>query len=221
MKTRADEIVDELKKFKWDTFYDKSGIEMQSVMPDVKDPKRRFRYLFQWSLKHINKGDKVLDVGSNDGYLCYKGQEKGCEMTGLDVSKKMMESAKKQVPEATFIQGYAEKIPFEDGYFDVVNANQLLEHVKEPDIVVEEMLRVLKDKGRLLVTVPILNNLHTNEHIHHWGFYDVVKLFEKYGENFKIYWINKFIKFLPNTIEPYKKNLFAIKFIKGGGERDG
>jgi len=53
-----------------------------------------------------------------------------------------------------------ERLPFEDGAFDVVIANQVLEHVKEIFWITSEMARVLRPEGLLVVGVPNLAALH-------------------------------------------------------------
>jgi SAM-dependent methyltransferase len=50
--------------------------------------------------------------------------------------------------------------PIEPGSFDVVVCNQVLEHVFEPDAFIREIGRVLKDDGRLLLTVPFVWDEH-------------------------------------------------------------
>ncbi len=63
-------------------------------------------------------------------------------------------------------QGYVDvfgdgrRLPFADESFDTVLATEVLEHVLSPGTVVQEMARVLKPEGRLLVTVPFLQPLH-------------------------------------------------------------
>lgn len=51
-------------------------------------------------------------------------------------------------------------IPVEDGRFDRILCNQVLEHVDDPPRVVKELFRVLKPGGRILVTVPLFYQEH-------------------------------------------------------------
>jgi SAM-dependent methyltransferase len=58
------------------------------------------------------------------------------------------------------IFGDGRALPFADASFDTVLSTEVLEHVLAPQEVVDEMARVLKPGGRLLVTVPFIQPLH-------------------------------------------------------------
>jgi SAM-dependent methyltransferase len=58
------------------------------------------------------------------------------------------------------VQAYAESLPFGDSTFDAVICSEMLEHVRNPVAVMEEIRRVLKVKGALLISVPFLNRIH-------------------------------------------------------------
>lgn len=55
-------------------------------------------------------------------------------------------------------------IPFGDGSFDAVFCGEVLEHVFEPDAILEELHRVLRGGGAMLVTVPFCWNEHEVPH---------------------------------------------------------
>lgn len=54
----------------------------------------------------------------------------------------------------------AEYIPFRDGAFDTVLCTEVLEHVDNPDTVLKEIYRVLRNCGHLIVSVPFIYPLH-------------------------------------------------------------
>lgn len=56
------------------------------------------------------------------------------------------------LPGGNFVRGNADNLPFEDGSFDTVCLGDILEHVKDPHKVLNEAMRVTKD--RVVVTVP-------------------------------------------------------------------
>jgi SAM-dependent methyltransferase len=60
------------------------------------------------------------------------------------------------------IQADAASLPFGKNIFDVVVCAELLEHVYLPELVLREMMRVLKPNGILLITVPFLVPYHAD-----------------------------------------------------------
>jgi SAM-dependent methyltransferase len=98
-------------------------------------------------------GGRVLDVGCGD--RPYETLIPSREYIGLDLDTP--ESRARGKADA-FYEGRT--FPFADGYFDAVVCNQVLEHVFEPDAFVEEIARVLKAGGRLLLTVPFAWDEH-------------------------------------------------------------
>ena len=73
---------------------------------------------------------RTLDVACGTGFMTrhLRGQ-----VTGLDQSDAMLEVAAGQVPEATFVQGDALDLPFDDGAFDRLFASYFYCHLEEDD----------------------------------------------------------------------------------------
>jgi demethylmenaquinone methyltransferase/2-methoxy-6-polyprenyl-1,4-benzoquinol methylase len=72
-------------------------------------------------------------------------------VTGLDASPKAIARAQVNVPQATFVEGFAEAMPFAEAAFDVVHTSMAL-HEMEPDQrlqILQEVHRVLKPGGVL------------------------------------------------------------------------
>ena len=84
---------------------------------------------------------RVLDIGCGTGFMTrhLKG-----EVVGLDQSAAMLEIARARVPEATFVQGDALKLPFPDGAFDRTFVGNLLGVLlpAERGALVEEARRI-------------------------------------------------------------------------------
>ncbi|HUF04378.1 MAG TPA: class I SAM-dependent methyltransferase [Aridibacter sp.] len=101
----------------------------------------------------IEKGFHVLDVGSGPGHICGTLVDMGCSATGIDFSGAMVEIAREEYPGASFYEGNAEEMPFDDVAFDSSISNFVVHHLARPEEVFSEVARVLKNKGRLACAV--------------------------------------------------------------------
>jgi len=93
-------------------------------------------------------GESVLDVGCGRGYLLNQLRQAvpGARLSGVDLLD--------DVPGADFQyhQGAADSLPFDDASFDVVICTHVIEHVKDPARVVEELTRVARKK--VIIVTP-------------------------------------------------------------------
>ncbi len=98
---------------------------------------------------------RILDVGCGTGFLAFLYAEMGHEVTGIDLSPEMIETAQRKAHRqgirAAFRVGDAECIKDRDQSFDLVVARHLLWTLPDPNRAVREWLRVLRPKGRLLL----------------------------------------------------------------------
>jgi SAM-dependent methyltransferase len=102
----------------------------------------------------IEPGDHGLEVGCGPGLLTGQVHERGVEMTGLDRSPAMVERARHNVPECTFVEGDALALPLEDDAVDVGFAASVVNVVPDPQKLVREMVRVVRPGGRVSVLFP-------------------------------------------------------------------
>ena len=100
----------------------------------------------------IEKDKKVLDVGCGKGFMLHDFQEFSSAYTvaGIDVSKYAIENAMDSVKKNVKI-GDAKEIPFEDNSFDCVYAPFVISVVPDPVKVVQEMHRVCRVGGHVIV----------------------------------------------------------------------
>ena len=103
---------------------------------------------------------KVLDIGCQSGELCHKLVQTGHEAYGVDVVDELIEKARSSFPQITFECADSQKgLPFEDKYFDIVWAGDIIEHIHFTDVFVNEMNRVLKIGGHFVLSTPMHNRL--------------------------------------------------------------
>tara|TARA_R110002167_G_scaffold14301_1_gene58229 strand:- start:6294 stop:7202 length:909 start_codon:yes stop_codon:yes gene_type:complete len=106
-------------------------------------------YIF--SSGYIGKFDSVLEVGCGKGaFAKYVNKEK---YVGLDFSENAVLLAKKD-DVCVINEDISSFSTTHPGQFDVVVSFQVLEHVSNPDIFLESMVRSLKKEGKLIVAVP-------------------------------------------------------------------
>lgn len=125
---------------------------------------KSYAYLF-----NIWKGQqRVLDVGCGEGAAANWFAEIGLESYGIDFSPTAIanarhghasggtcESARKYDKMANFTcADIREGLPYEVDFFDAAVAFEIFEHMENPRALAQEIMRVLKDGGRLFFTCP-------------------------------------------------------------------
>lgn len=116
---------------------------------------------------------QVLDVGCGDGVLSWLLGQKGAVCHGVDSSQIAIEFARKKHAEkgspASFSvsSGYDTKVA--SGFYDAVASSDVIEHVQDPNRLLQEILRVLKPGGVAVITTPVrlteepLDKMHVTE----------------------------------------------------------
>jgi SAM-dependent methyltransferase len=98
------------------------------------------------------RGGRALDAACGTGRLTRMLADHGHDVTGVDSSEAMLERARAKVPEATVHAGSLLHLPFADATFDVVCCGLALTHVGPLHPAISELSRVLRDRGRLLLS---------------------------------------------------------------------
>jgi SAM-dependent methyltransferase len=112
-----------------------------------------------FNLGVLQSGGKVVDVGSGAGIdsliaarmVGPEGRVVGVDMTPAMLGKAQRAAIEASIGNVEFRQGYAEALPIEDGWADVVISNGVLNLVPDKQAALEEMARVLKSGGRLQI----------------------------------------------------------------------
>ena len=108
-------------------------------------------------LKPIVKNKIVLDLGCGSGIYTKKLNSFGAQVKGLDLSKSLIEIAKKENSKINFFVGDAKKTPFDNSQFDIVSSSLMVHYFKKLVPLFKEVSRILKKKGIFVfsITHPI------------------------------------------------------------------
>jgi len=89
--------------------------------------------------KDVKKDSFILDLGTADGTFVEVAENYGFKSLGLDINKINLET---------------DKIDLENETCDIITANSLIEHIKNPENLLKESKRLLKKNGFLILVTP-------------------------------------------------------------------
>lgn len=128
------------------------------------------------------RNKNVLEVGCGLGGLMVMFAKKGYKVTGIDIDSHAIEIARLRAKVrgvdslCSFGISREYEIPFPSNYFDCILCFSVLEHVKHPKKLIDEMDRVLKKGGFIFIQTPNANKF--------------------YEPHFKSFWLPRMPKYL-------------------------
>lgn len=111
----------------------------------------RLKLSYDWIDKRV---DTLLDAGCSYGYGTKYFKEKSNSTYGIDIDEKSIEIANKRYSGIDFSVSKLEKTSFSDNFFDVIIMNDVLEHTQDKIQTLNEMYRILKPDGILILSTP-------------------------------------------------------------------
>jgi SAM-dependent methyltransferase len=157
--------------------------------------------LIMWAVEKYFKNFKLfLEIGCGTGYVLSGVSKKFRHATiyGSEIFITGLSFAAARLPSAKLMQMDARNIPFENE-FDLVGAFDVIEHIKEDKVVLQNIFRAIKPGGGLLVTVPQHQWLWSaaDDHACHERRYSADDLHAKLQENgFEIIRSTSFVSLL-------------------------
>lgn len=153
-------------------------------------------------LRELN--GKILDIGCNKGYFhsLMNGDVYGIDIEVTNYRDKV-------------INADAQYMPFKNNVFDTVFAGEVIEHIPDPYLFLQEVKRVLKINGKFILTTPNMHSLdffyknifgiknvsNTSRHLYGWDIFLLENLFSALGlEIREIGYINIYKKNIPFRI---------------------
>lgn len=149
------------------------------------------------------KGKNILDFGCFDGTFLSRIKNRNNRFYGIDASDYAVRKAKKKnIAVKQFFFDDKAKIPFKDKFFDMIIAGEIIEHIYDTDYFLQELKRILKPCGYLLISTPNVaslgrrlwlllgknpiielspNDKESVGHIRYFTFETLKGLLEKYG----------------------------------------
>ncbi len=112
----------------------------------------RFRKLFLKDLQ-VNPEAKVLDLCCGAGQATQELVKHFKNVTGLDASPIAIKRAQQNVPQAQYIEAFAENMPFSDRCFDLVITSTAMHEMESEQLqeIIQEVQRVLTPEGQFII----------------------------------------------------------------------
>lgn len=145
--------------------------------------------------------NKILDLGCGYGYFLDVAKARGWEVYGVEIAKEAADICRSKG--ITMYHGVIENCAFEVESFDVVISIEVIEHLSNPNIILDSAQRMLREGGLFYVTTP---NFNSYLRYQLKGKYDVID------------YPNHLSYFTKKTLEEiFKKNHFQKLSIKTTG----
>jgi ubiquinone/menaquinone biosynthesis C-methylase UbiE len=115
--------------------------------------KNRKRILFK--LAQTSKKKVVVDIGCEEGYIAKDFAKKSKLVFGVDIDDDLLKkAAKKGLKNNRWVQSNIHKIKLKDNVADITVCSCVLEHVPKVKNAVDELVRITKPNGHLIINVP-------------------------------------------------------------------
>ncbi len=101
----------------------------------------------------VGQNNKILDVGCYDGTLGERLIKKNNDVYGIEINKESAVLAKKRGLKVK-IRNIESGLNFNSNFFDVVVASEVIEHILDTDFFIDEVKRVMKPNGVLVLSTP-------------------------------------------------------------------
>ncbi len=110
--------------------------------------------------KYGIKGKNCLDIGPGTGrFVRFLKSENANLICAADISTEALKCCEKYIDESQKIDIEYEPLQFDDNSFDVIISFEVLEHLREPDNYMSEIIRVAKNGALVLVSLPNITSL--------------------------------------------------------------
>tara|TARA_B100000470_G_scaffold92748_1_gene71536 strand:- start:795 stop:1628 length:834 start_codon:yes stop_codon:yes gene_type:complete len=153
----------------------------------VQDLVLTFESWYSYFRPFLDKKKNILDIGSGTGVSCVLLEKKGYNVTGVDPDPKNAQLINSKLKKGKCINSYFEDLKIENK-IDVVWLTHVIEHLEQPDILLEKCKEWIGPEGIICIAVPDCGNpnmlnhsLNNPYHVYHFSKNSLKRLFEKSG----------------------------------------
>ncbi len=105
---------------------------------------------------NISKVKTAVDLGCGTGRYSEWISQKSDILVSVDIDKKMLKRVKSKNINHLLVQSSIDRLPFKENAFQFVLLTDVIEHLKDDKQVINEISRILKQHGTILMSVPLL-----------------------------------------------------------------
>lgn len=150
-----------------ETYYETWGIGQGNQSPWYSGKIATFDKWLSKIDRHIPAGGRLLDIGCATGTFLERAQQKGWRVAGVEISLFASTEAKKKFNSAIW-NGTLAAAHYSTEAFDVVTVFDVVEHLVDPVSFINEIWRILKPTGILVLTTPNTSSLSCQLLGKHW-----------------------------------------------------
>ncbi|MCY4401312.1 MAG: class I SAM-dependent methyltransferase [Candidatus Poribacteria bacterium] len=169
------------------------------------------RHYVDLVIRYAPSGSKILDLGCGNGISARQFNQAGYDVVGTDISPLFLAEARNwENPKLRYQVCDVVELPYENDSFDVICSNELIEHLPDVESALTEMVRVVRQDGRIVLSGPNLCSPIT-------PFLDWIRLmcggsgrpvwgetkrqaFQQFKQNSKLYLKKRFFTKTPNFL---------------------
>ena len=142
--------------------------------------KVNLKHKYNLATQGLNVG-KMLDIGCGVGDFLHTAEEHGWTCTGVEPSEDAKAIAKTKTKANIINSEDMEKIP--DATFDLITMWHVLEHIDDLKWQIEQLHRLTKTKGRIVIAVPNYKSYDAQYYKELWAAYDVPRHLSHFNKN--------------------------------------
>ncbi len=115
------------------------------------------RHYVELVTRYAPSGSKILDLGCGNGISAQLLNQADYDVVGTDISPLFLEEARNwENPRLRYQVCDVVELPFENASFDVICSNELIEHLPDVETALNEMIRVVRKGGKVVLSGPNL-----------------------------------------------------------------